>query len=389
MTKNHCVCDISIGGIFARPTTGIHDKMDPSKARNALVKMLNGRKDVVKEVWDLEEDKFKDKKSSVHNMTYMRYDESGDKGTTYFWEYPLIWRLKVDKEFGFKDNSGRRKTGSSIDAIIIYNGIWFMDLVDLSQFSNIDEIFFCGPNIRDILVNLMSNNKIFVPDVVPPCVLPADLIVQIDFGAGKGRKGVPEYIGSLERKNSSGLILKYRTGSEKISNEELVEVAEDFYFSTTRSFERFYILAKRASIEEDKRATVLELYDRICKDLQKYLEVKYWDIFKGSRIAGELSKNVSSIQVQLVRNRLSQVKIIKTSEEINTLEDNKGVMDNLREYLKHCIVKNFEQGTIEYEGLEGTLQHIERVSSQHNLIILGIVAIFAGFMGALIGAWIS
>ena len=67
----------------------------------------------------------------------------------------------------------------------------------------------------------------------------------------------------------------------------------------------------------------------------------------------------------------------------------KGIIENMRAYLKDCIVKDFNLGTVEYEGLVATLSHIERLSSQHNLILLGLVAIVAGVIGAVIGAWIG
>ena len=385
--KAHHIFDVHIGGVFAEPKK---TKVNPSQAKKSLATLLNSTKDIVERVWDLGKYELSDDHWSFEDTVLGRVVKDEFKNITYSWLYPLIFRLKVNKGISYsRRNKPKRKTLSSIDAIILYNGLWFMALVDNNQFSTFDEYFFSGPNIRDILIGMLERNKLFVPVVVPPCIIPKPFNVELHTKEEKEENRFPQYINTSRNEDSPKFTVKYQTETTDITDEDIIEIMKDIYFDVGSSLNSFYILAAESKRTQDERRNVSEMYDQACNYLQEYMKIPFWNIFRKCRVASALSKDVSNIQVQLVNNRLSQVRILNKAEEINTLEDSKGIIRNMREYLKQCVVKDFNLGTVEYEGLVATLSHIERLASQHNIILLGLVAIIAGLVGVVIGAWIG
>lgn len=389
--KAHHIFDVYIGGIFTEPPkTETDSETNPAQARKTLTELLNNSKDIVKKVWGLEKDEPSDEGCSFGDGIIGEVVKDEFQGITYSWMYPLVFKLGVHKGFNFKDSYERQsKTISSFDVFILYNGIWFMALVDTNQFSTIEEYFFSGPTIRDILVTILERNELFVPVVVFPCIIPRSLKVELHSKEVKEKKRFPRYIGTFKYEDAPSFTVKYQTETADVTDKDMVGIMTDIYFDLAESLDSFYILAAKSNRAQDKRKDILRKYDQVCNNLQEYTRIPSWNIFRRNRVANALSKTISNIQVQLVNNRLSQVSILNEAQKINVMEDNKGIIRNIRGYLKECIVKDFDLGTVEYEGLIGTLSHVERLTSQYNIIILSLIAIAAGFIGAVIGGWIG
>lgn len=377
--------DVHIGGMFAVPLYKEAGKLDSKKAKESLIRLLKGS-DVVDGVGPIKWEGSLNKAARFENTVIMEFVEDEEKAITYNWMEPLVLRLKVYKGFSFTDSYNRKvKVESPIDAMVIYNGVWFMSLVDIDQFSDIYERWESAPNIRDILGTIIKKNRKFIPVDIPPCVIPKSISVRLE--KIKGKKVSAKYIGS--QKIEDRLVLKYEKGGGRVENKDLHMIMLDIYYGAVQKLNSFYFLAHDSIIEDDKRGKVIEEYEEMCKGLKTYVEIPAWNVFKKNRFASKLSKKVSNIQVELVRNRLSQIAVIKRSEEIGNWADSKGILENLKDYCKECIVDGFEHGAIEYEGLKGTLSYVEGLLSQHNTMVLGAVAVGAGLIGVVIGAMIG
>ena len=392
--KPRYIFSIHIGGLFAEPNrTETGSEVDPSRVKQNLAELLGSTKDKVEWVSKLDKDKLEDSSRSFGDSVLGRHVEHGFEAIAYWWSYPLIFKLKVDKETNFSDLDGSKsETISPIEAIIAYNGMWFTALADDSQFSSVEEYFFSGPRIRDVLVGILKNSKEFAPVVVPPCIIPRELRIEVytkdDEEENQFQRKIKS-IGTSSSEDSLEFTVKYRMQSASITDEDVIEIIQDIYFDLRSSLSSFYMLMEQSNRTQRERNDVSEMYDQACSDLQEYMKVPFWNILRKCQIAGALRKNVSNIQVQLARNRFSQVAILNKAEEINTLRDHKGIIENMRAYLRERIVKDFASGAVEYEGLTATLSHMERLASQHDTILLGVVAIVAGIIGVFIGAWIN
>lgn len=139
----------------------------------------------------------------------------------------------------------------------------------------------------------------------------------------------------------------------------------------------------------EQKYSVVDMYERTCKELRTYLEVPTWNIVKKGLVASRLSRNVSNIRMQLVENRLWQARITEQSNDIDSYTDGKAIMEHMRKYLKGVTTEPFIGSSEAYEGYLNTLDHIEKISSQRNMLLLGVVAIIAGLVGALIGILID
>ncbi len=392
--KAHHIFDVHIGGIFAEPKkSGTRVKANPTQGKRNLVELLCKTKDKVEKVWKLDEDELGGAHWSFGDSIVGRVVEHEFIDLAYSWLNPVIFRLKVDKGTKFSRlNKRKGETIGSIDAIVVYNGIWFMTVVDSSQFLSFEEYYASGPNIRDVLVAIFETNKRFTPVVVPPCIIPIPFDVEVyakEDGEGDHSQRNIKYISTSGSQDPPRLTVKYETGSTNIAEEDILEIVKDIYFGVCSSLDSFYTLAQESNQTQDERNNVSEMYDQACNYLQEYIKVPFWNIFKKCQVANALRKGVSNIQVQLVRNRFSQVSVLNKAGEIDRLRDSKGIIENMRAYLKECVVKDFNLGAVEYEGLAGTLSYIDRLASQHNTILLGVVAIIAGIIGAVIGAWVG
>lgn len=393
-SKTLRIFDVYIGGIFAEPKkSGTRVKANPTQAKRNLVELLGRTKDKVEKVWKLDKDEHGEARWSFGDCIVGRVVEHEFKDLAYSWLNPVIFRLKVNKGTKFSGlNKRKGETIGSIDAIVVYNGIWFMTLVDDTQFSSFEECYASGSSIRDILIGILETNKRFIPVVVPPCIIPKPFDVEVyakKDGEGNHSQRNIKYISTSSSQDPSRLTVKYETESANIAEEDVIEIIKDIYFDVCSSLDSFYTLAQESNRTQDERNNVSEMYDEACNYLQEYIKVPFWNIFKKCQVANALRKNVSNIQVQLVRNRFSQVSTLNEAGEIDRLRDSKGIIENMRAYLKECVVKDFNLGAVEYEGLTGTLSYIDRLASQHNTILLGVVAIIAGVIGAVIGAWIG
>ncbi len=389
--KAHHIFDVYIGGIFAEPIkTETGSEASPTEARKELVELLNKSKDIVKGGGGLKQGEPSDENWSFGDGIIGEAVKDEFQCITYSWTYPLVFKLGVHKGFEFKDSYERHsKTLGPIEAFILYNGIWFMALVDTNQFPTIEEHFSSGPDIRDILVTILERNELFVPIVVPPCIIPRSFKVELHNKESRDKKHLPKYISTSRYEDAPSFTVKYQTETVNVTDKDMVGIMTDIYFDLVKSLDSFYILAAKSNRAQDKHRDILETYEQLCGNLQEYTRIPSWNIFKRNRVASALSKTISNIQVQLVNNRLSQVRILNEAQEINTMEDTKGIIKNIRGYLKECVVKDFDLGTVEYEGLTATLSHIERLTSQHNIILVSLIAIAAGFIGAVIGGWIG
>jgi hypothetical protein len=377
--------------MFSQPLKMKTDsEANPTKVRKSLAGALKSAKDMVKRVWEPKTDKLSDEDWSLADSIVMRYINDEEQHITYSWFYPLIFKLKIPKgaPFSSTDEIGQ-KTISSIEATILYNGRWFMALVDRNQFSTVEELSASGPDIRDVLKGTLETTKAFVPVLVPPCIIPKSFNVELYTKGEKNKKRFPKYIETYKYEDSPKFVVSYQTESVDVTDEDIIEIMKDIYFDIGNSLDSFYLLAEQSDHIQYEHEDVLELYKKACSGLQEYIKIPFWNIVKKCLVANALSKNVSNIQVQLVDNRLSQVHILNDAEEINAFEDKKDILRNMKEYLKNCIVKDFNLGTVEYEGLMTNLSHMERLASQHNTILLGIVAIIAALIGVVIGAWIG
>lgn len=203
------IFSLCFGGIRAVPIAKEEREWNPVKARNAMVKMLSSNKKVVQHISIFE---VHDESDYVDTVSVCPVGDD-TKIASYHWYFPVVFKVKANKGFSFVDsNERKRKLESSIEALVFYNGSWFMSLFDVQQFSKVDELFECGPNVREILLHLMKKVKLFTPEINAPCIIPVSIHTEIitTDGEGRKRKGVtPEYIKSYKKRDSSDLILEY------------------------------------------------------------------------------------------------------------------------------------------------------------------------------------
>jgi hypothetical protein len=324
--------------------------------------------------------------------------ERGEEMMTHCWQIPVIFKMDVKKGFVYEDCNGEKDViESPLRAMVLYDGIWFMAAYDPNQCSDIGEAFWLEPRIRDVLVDLMNRGGQFVPQVVPPCVMPVDISLQIVGIVGEGG-GVSfprydsteiRYYGAETRKvrlKPSHLLIKYENDKDEVVDDDVGMIMLDIYSNITRSMQSYYLLEALSHWHRGRRGEMVEGYRETCAAVEEYLKISNWNLVRKSIISNKLSRETTRLQMKLVDSTLWDNRIIRDSVEIDSYQDKMGIMNHIREDLKGSIRKPYEQSREEYEGFMSVISKIDRITSQHNFVLLSIIAVIAGLIGAIIGS---
>jgi hypothetical protein len=372
------VYDIYIGGLFSGPVKTKIRK--PGKTKRKLLKMLQST-NVVKRVWKHQIDTDTESFGDVVIGRFERKKGYFDK--THHWYYPVMLKLLVEKEPVRQKES---TSSGTFEANVLYNGVWFMALVDQSQFSSVSDYFESGPQIRDKFVEIVKECKLFKPTIIPPCIMHTHFVVHLYNQVDKCVVDWPEYSDTKMTEGSKGLIVEYQMKKSKITERDAIMILKDIYFDIQQPITSFYLLAERADTVEEKHDSALQKYNDICIALEEYIGVSFWNLFKKWILASKLNRNIARIQLELVSSRIDQASIENELDEFTQYSDRKSILMNMKADLQESIMKPFSLGNIEYEGLMSTLNYVDKLTSQHNTTFIGIIAIVSGIIGAIIGA---
>ena len=64
-------------------------------------------------------------------------------------------------------------------------------------------------------------------------------------------------------------------------------------------------------------------------------------------------------------------------------------MNHIKGYIRSSVSQYYEQSREEYEGFMSTISSIDKITSQHNFVLLSIIAVIAGLIGAFIGSMLG
>lgn len=397
------IFDICLGGIFSKETPSAVGEVNfPNtyETRRDFRNFLMSAENVGK-VFAIEEDKAEGTMKFYGPFGVGR-EERGDNMLTCYWEIPVIFKMDVKKGFVYEGCNGQREViGSALKAVVLYDGIWFMAVYDPNQCGDVGEAFWLGSRIRDILVDLMNRGGKFIPQVVPPCLMPVDISLKIISTVAKGRDvSVPKYHSTETRyysaeksrsrltdlRGGSSLLIKYENKRDEVLDDDVAMIMWDIYSNIGRSMESYYCLEGLSDWHMKKRDEMLEEYRRTCADVEEYLKISNWNLAKKSIMSNRLGRKTTMLQMKLVNNSLRDKKMMRDSLEIDMYQDKMGIMNYIREDLKDSIRRPYEETREEYEAFMSIISEIDKITSQHNFVLLSIIAVVAGLIGAIIGS---
>lgn len=376
---------ICFGGISGRPVSSDKDGARSWEARSGFLDFLASEKNVGG-VFRFPEGRAKELSGFCGRRRM--YLEDGEEMDTYCWPIPMIFKLDVEKGFTYKDSAGDMDTiEGPLKAMVLYDGIWFMAAYDPEQFSDITERFFAGAHIREVLLDLMSRGGEFVPEVVAPCVMPVDVSLEVSRTEGGGDSEFPRYRLSVRRgHDDSELLVKYGHKKDKAVDVDIAGIMLEIYSSIRRNMQSYYWIEASSLWHRARRRKMIEEYREMCGVVKAYLEISDWNIVKKSMTSNKLGKEATRLQMKVVNNSLWDNKLIRESAEVDSYHDQMGIMDHIRGYLKSSISEPYGQSREEYEGFMNTISSIDKITSQHNFVLLSVIAVFAGLIGAIIGS---
>ena len=379
--------DICIGGIFCRPNSSDMSEVDPWETRSSLRNLLKSEKNVER-VFELQEKKAEELIKSSGVLLRCIYLGNGEEINTYCWRIPVIFKMDVKKGFSYKDSHGETDIlGCPLKAVVLYDGMWFMGAYEPGQCSDTNEAFLFEPRIREILLDMMSRGRKFVTEIVPPCVMHADISFEVNRTKKGGDTKFPRYRSSVKGgKNGSKLVIRYENNRDKVTDDDIAMIMLDIYLNISNKMQSYYLIEALSHWHMKIRGEMVEEYRETCGVVEEYLKTSNWNVVKKIIISNRLGKKVMSLQMKLVDNSLWDNRLMGKSVEIDEYQDEIGIMDHIRGYLKDNINEPYEHSREEYEGFTSTISGIEKMTSQHNFILLGIIVVIGGFIGAIIGS---
>jgi hypothetical protein len=359
------------------------------ETRSSFRSLLTSEKNVER-VFALQEDKAEELMRCYGPVGFNL--EGGAEMSTNCWEIPVIFKVDVKKGFSYKDSSGKTDViESPLKAMVLYDGIWFMAAYEPNQYSDMGEVIWLEPRIREILVNMMHRWDKFVPQIVPPCVASVDVSLQIISRVEEGQDiRFPRY-DSAEKRGEKGskLLIRYKNNKDKVLDDDIAMIMLGIYSNIKDNMQSYYLLAGLSDWHEKRRYEMIEKYHETCGAVEEYLKISNWNLLKKSIISNKLSKRIMRMQMELVNNSIWDNRVMRRSVEIDSYQDKLGIMDHIREELRRNITEAYEQSREEYEGFMSAISSIEKMTSQHNIVLLSITAVIAGLIGAIIGSVIG
>jgi hypothetical protein len=328
----------------------------------------------------------------------------GDEGEimTHCWDIPVIFKMEVKKGFAYEDMNGVRDViQSPLRAMVSYDGVWFMAAYDANQCCDMNEAYWLEPRIRDLLVDLMNRGGQFIPEIVPPCVIPADISLEIGSIVGEGQ-GVSfprydrteiRYYGAEAGRvglQQSHLLIKYESNKVEVVDDDVGMMMAEIHSNIGESMRSYYLLAALSHWHRKRKGEMVEGYRRICGAVEEYLKISNWNLVKKSMLSNKLGKETTRLQMRLVDSTLWDNRIIRRSAEIDSYQTDKmRIIDHIRGYTKASICEPYEDSREEYEAFMSVVSKIDKITSQHNFVLLSIIAVLAGLIGAVIGSLVS
>lgn len=328
--------------------------------------------------------------------------DGGREMMTHCWEIPVIFKMDVKKGFAYEDGDGEKVVAESpLRAVVVYDGVWFMAGYDPNQCADANERGRLEVRIRDVLVHLMKKAGQFIPQIVAPCVIPAEISLEISSRAGERLSGsFPRYLDSewtyYDVKagrvglRQSHLLVKYVSDKVEVADDEVATVMADIHSSIGMSMRLYYFLEALSDWHLERKREMVERYREMCGAVEGYLKISNWNLVKKSIISNKLGKETTRLQMRLVDSTLWDDRIMRRSAEIDSYQlDEMKIIEYLRGYLKASLCEPYEGSREEYEALVSVISKIDSITSQHNFVLLSLIAVIAGFIGAIIGSLLS
>ncbi len=235
-------------------------------------------------------------------------------------------------------------------------------------------------------MKIVNGGDRFVGQVVPPCIMPTDISLRI----GGPEEGVdvrfPRYDRAAVKSGERGskLLIGYVTGRDKVVDDDVAAALLDIYSSVRKDMDSYYMLAALSDWHESRRAKMMEQYRENCAGVEAYLKTPNWNVIKKSILSNRLSKKMISLQMELVNNTIWGNKVMRKSRELDSYQDRIGIWEHIRGGPRGSMTGAYEEAREEYEGLMSTVSSVDKMTSQHNYVLLSTVAVAAGLVGALI-----